>query len=100
MLAPAPVVGVVINLNPAASFSGEYEACTVRCAGSFLSWLLVPSLPGKEIKLQMFVKFLGYSYQYTIQFLIKFFEFYLQLTAHPYAWKNPLQVWIGNQTYG
>ena len=57
MLSPTPVIGVVINLNPIAYFSGEYEACIVRCAGSFLSWLLVPSLPGKEIDLQMFVNF-------------------------------------------
>ena len=57
MLAPAPVVSVVINLNPASSFSGEYEDCTIHCAGSFLSWLLVPSLPGKEIDLQMFANF-------------------------------------------
>ena len=57
MLAPAPVFSVVINLNLDSSFLGEYEACTVRCDGSFLSWLLVPSLPGKEIDLQMFVNF-------------------------------------------
>ena len=57
MLAPAPVIGVVINLNTIASLSGEYEACTVLCVGSFLSWLLVPSLPGKEIELHMFVNF-------------------------------------------
>ena len=56
-LAPALVISVVINLNPTASFSGEYKACTVRGASSLLSWLLVPSLPGKEIELHMFVNF-------------------------------------------
>ena len=57
MLAPALFIGVVINLNPTAYFSGEYEACTVHCSGSFLSWLLVPSLPSKEIDFKMFVNF-------------------------------------------